>query len=208
MNTTNQPDRKDANHATPARRRLILAARDVFSKKGFGGASIREICLKAGTSSNMVHHYFGSKQGLYDEILAGFTDDVWTVPARIISKTPKNREQVISILEIFIEETLEALILHRETFELVVREKMVFKAFAEYSENFVAFLEASKRAGLLRQDLDTTMLTGAILDRLGNQILYASWIDETTGQNVLSDKGYRTRWLRANLDLFLHGTLA
>lgn len=208
MKSTCNPDLNIIDQATPARNRLILAGSKVFSDKGFGGASIREICQKAGTSSNMIHHYFGNKQGLYDEILASFTDDVWTVPARIISKTPKNKEQMISILEIFIEETLEALILHREIYELVVREKIVFKAFADYSEKFVAFLEASKRANLLRPSLDTTMLTGAILDRLGNQIQFASWIEETSGQSVLSNKDYKARWLKANLDLFLHGALA
>lgn len=191
----------------PARERLIAAGSKVFWDKGFGGASVREICDQAGTSSNMIHHYFGSKQGLYDEILAGFSESLLVVPIRIISEPPHNRENLIARLEIFVTETLEAIIAQPELFKLVVREKIIFAVFATYHQQLQAFLQSAQKAGIVRAALDAEMLTGLILDRLGNQILYEPWIKEFSGSSIVTDADYRKRWLRANLDLILHGIL-
>ena len=199
------PARPDAG--LPARERLIAAGRAVFTEKGFGGATVREICDLAGTTSNMIHHYFGSKQGLYDEILSGFSDSVLVVPIRIISEPPRNRENLVARLEIFLSETLEAIIAHPDLYRLVIRELIIFDVFENYNEQLVKFLDSAKEVGIVRPELDSEMLTGVILDRLGNQILYAPWIKEISGQCIVSDAPYRKRWLRANLDLILHGIL-
>lgn len=199
------PDFSDSS--LPARERLLLAGGAVFAEKGFDGASVREICVLAGTTSNMIHHYFGSKQGLYDEILSGFSERLLVVPIRIISEPPRSRENLIARLEIFIEETLEALIAQPDLYKLVIREQIIFDVFANYNQKLVNFLEAAKQDGIVRPELDTEMLTGLILDRLGNQVLYAPWIKETSGQSMHSGDSYKKRWLRANLDLILHGML-
>jgi len=197
---TDQPD--------PARARLIAAARTEFSEKGFSGASVRAICARASTSSNMIHHYFGSKQALYDEVLSGFSDGVFSVPIRIISEPPASREIFVTRFKIFVAETLEALVAQGDLYSLIVREKVIFEVFSEYNARLIGYLEAAKKAGIVRVDLDTEMLTGLIFDRLSNQILFEAWIKESTGESVLSSEKYKNRWLKANLDLILRGILA
>ncbi|MFV2002490.1 MAG: TetR/AcrR family transcriptional regulator [Paracoccaceae bacterium] len=191
----------------PARDRLIIAGGAVFSVQGYSGASVREICKLAGTGSNMIHHYFGSKQGLYDEILSGFSERLFVVPIRIISEPATNRENLMARLEIFLVETLEALIAQQELYRLVIREQIIFEVFETYNAQLVKFLDAAKEIGIVRAELDSEMLTGLILDRLGNQILFAPWISETSGQNIMSGGTFKKRWLKANLDLILHGIL-
>ncbi|MFT4717472.1 MAG: AcrR family transcriptional regulator [Paracoccaceae bacterium] len=190
------------------RARLILAGRTEFSEKGFSGASVRMICKRAETSSNMIHHYFGSKQGLYDEILSSFSERVFMVPIRIIREPAKSREHLEARLEFFVEETLEALIAQADIYRLVVREQVIFEPFVKYNEQLVKFLDASKKSGFVREDLDSEMLTGLILDRLGNQVLFAPWMEEIDGKSVLSDETYKRRWLKANTDLILHGIVS
>ena len=51
------------------RHRLLEAAILVFAEKGFDGAGIREIALKAKANSALVQYYFGSKEGLYTAAL-------------------------------------------------------------------------------------------------------------------------------------------
>ncbi|NOX39612.1 MAG: TetR/AcrR family transcriptional regulator [Alphaproteobacteria bacterium] len=189
------------------RDRLIEAGTALFSQHGFAAATVREICGLADVGGNMVHHYFGNKQGLFDEIMSGFTEDVWQVPMRIISAPAESRQNLISRLEIFFEETFEALVSHRRLYEMAVREKMIFEVFTSYTTQFVRYIEAAKQAGFVREALDIEMLTGFVLDRLGNQILFASWIEKTSGHNVLTDRDYRRRWLKANLDFVFHGML-
>ena len=52
------------------RTNLIMAGIRIFAQKGFKEATVRDICKQAGSSNiNSINYYFGSKQGLYKEIL-------------------------------------------------------------------------------------------------------------------------------------------
>ena len=51
--------------ANDTRARVLQAARTSFGERGFDGATIREIALRAGVDPALVHHYFGSKQQLF-----------------------------------------------------------------------------------------------------------------------------------------------
>lgn len=197
--TEQQPD-------SPKQRLLRESAR-IFGEKGFAGASVREICKAADTSSNMIHHYFGSKQGLYDAVLSDFSEKVFEVPVRVIQTVPSTRAGFAARLEIFFQESLYALLENRHVYEMVHRERLVVASFLSYNASLIAFLEGGKELGLIRQDLDCEMLTGLILDRIGAQIYYADPIKHWANVDVLNDKAYQDRWVAANLDLFLNGAL-
>jgi TetR/AcrR family transcriptional regulator len=47
---------------------LIDAAETVFLDKGFGGASLSAIAQRAGMTKSLIHHHFGSKEGLWREV--------------------------------------------------------------------------------------------------------------------------------------------
>jgi len=51
------------------RSRLLDAAREVFSQRGFQGATVREICRRAEANGAAVNYHFGSKNGLLAEAL-------------------------------------------------------------------------------------------------------------------------------------------
>lgn len=56
--------------ASDSRTQLIQAAAQVFSVKGFDGASTREICQAAGVNLSAIKYYFADKAGLYRAVLA------------------------------------------------------------------------------------------------------------------------------------------
>src|SRR5580693_8362870 len=67
--------------AEERRRQLIEVAIDLFSKKGFGGTTTREIAAAAGVTEAIIFRHFATKQDLYKAILdtrcAGTCTEEW-----------------------------------------------------------------------------------------------------------------------------------
>ncbi len=75
-----RPVNADAQ-ATQAR--ILATAYDLFASHGMDGASIRDIAKGAGVSLAMVHHYFGSKQGLYEACLSAMVTELGGLRAEL-----------------------------------------------------------------------------------------------------------------------------
>jgi len=50
---------------TEPRQRLLLAAEALFARKGYDGATVREICDRAGMNVAAINYHFGDKERLY-----------------------------------------------------------------------------------------------------------------------------------------------
>ena len=62
-----KPD--DTRASDDTKGRLLKAAIEVFSEKGFEASTIREICSRAGANVALIHYHFGDKLELYTEVL-------------------------------------------------------------------------------------------------------------------------------------------
>lgn len=193
-------------NAVPTRQRLLSAGAEVFAEKGYEGGSTRDICARANTSINMVHHYFGNKAGLLEAIVEQYGEHVLAVPMQLLAVPAKSRDDFISRIEMLFVTTLEACLEHRNLLKVVMREDASPQALVDYTDTFVQFLDQGKQHGLVREGLDTTMITGAILDRIINQVLYIPGLSQAHGIDV-TDPGYRQRWCTSNVDFFVHGIL-
>jgi AcrR family transcriptional regulator len=66
----------------PGTRQAVLgAARQLFAERGYDGASVRDIAAAAGVDPALVHHYFGTKQGLFLAVLGAPFNPADLVPA-------------------------------------------------------------------------------------------------------------------------------
>lgn len=63
-----------ARDAIATRARLLAAAREVFSCRGYGDVGVREIATLAGCDPALIRRYFGTKEALFAEALAGTLD--------------------------------------------------------------------------------------------------------------------------------------
>ena len=193
--------------ALPVQDRLFREGARLFAEKGFGSVSVREICKAAGTSINMIHHYFGSKDGLLQAIVDRHGAAVFAVPIRLLANPVRSGEDLVSRIEMLIETTLEACMAERDVMMVVLREQAEVPALTAFQSAFVTFLDAAKEAGHVRAELDSAMISGAILDRVVNQAQFAPWLLATRGIDLKNDAAYRRTWCAANADLFLNGLL-
>src|SRR3974377_150047 len=56
-------------HASDRRRQLVEAALEVFSRKGFGGTTTKEIAAAAGVTEAIIFRHFPTKSDLYNAVL-------------------------------------------------------------------------------------------------------------------------------------------
>jgi TetR/AcrR family transcriptional regulator len=72
MNTTTrkQPGRPPASGDQTVRQQLLAAARGLFAQQGYHAISTRQVAEAAKVNPAMIHYYFGSKEGLYEAMLA------------------------------------------------------------------------------------------------------------------------------------------
>jgi TetR/AcrR family transcriptional regulator len=53
-----------------ARTQILKAAADLFAARGYEGTNLRAVARAAGVSQPLIHHHFGSKQGLWEAVKA------------------------------------------------------------------------------------------------------------------------------------------
>lgn len=60
--------RKQQAAAQDTREAILDVAERLFAEHGFHGVTVREVARKAHVDSALLHYYFGTKQGLFDEM--------------------------------------------------------------------------------------------------------------------------------------------
>ncbi|WP_033310384.1 TetR family transcriptional regulator [Streptomyces iakyrus] len=64
--TARRRGRPPRTESADTRDRILTAARDEFSERGYEKTSVRGIAKSAGVDSALVHHYFGTKEQVFE----------------------------------------------------------------------------------------------------------------------------------------------
>lgn len=64
-----RPGRPPASKADETRKRIVNAARAVFSERGYDGATFQAIAERSDLTRPALNHYFSSKRALYHEVM-------------------------------------------------------------------------------------------------------------------------------------------
>jgi AcrR family transcriptional regulator len=195
----------DSPKEKSTKERLLSSGSLLFGEKGYSQVSVREICKHAHTSMNMIHHYFGSKEGLYEAIVDHFDTQLFAMPIKLLDKSPRSKEDFQARIEWLFETTLDAYLANKAILVLVDREQPKLDSLIEFSIAFKDFIEQAKQLGFARKELDAEMVLGFMLDRIHNQVQFLPWIKKNHGLDIENDKAYRTHWCAANVDLFMNG---
>jgi len=101
-----------------SKQKIIKAAMDVFSRKGYAKANIREIARTAGISVGGVYLYFRNKEELYRSLINERMLDIGSKTETIAGKTQSASEALSHFLSLHVENALK----HKEFILLHIRE--------------------------------------------------------------------------------------
>lgn len=195
------------------RQSILDAAVSEFWAHGYRGASVRDICARAGASSNAITYHFGSKEKLYQEILDRFAALQQEKAQISLSGELRSQEEFEIRLEMFLTQLLEVYLTNREAFLIVLREfeqllpesdVTAIRELVEINYSLSNFVQKAKDQGFVRDDIDTDIVSGTLLDRLISQARFAHTHEQFFNVTSL-DPEYRAYWVRASLGLVLNG---
>jgi AcrR family transcriptional regulator len=101
-----------------SKQKIMKAAMDVFSRKGYAKANIREIARTAGISVGGVYLYFRNKEELYRSLINERMLDIGSKTETIAGKTQSASEALSHFLSLHLENALK----HKEFILLHIRE--------------------------------------------------------------------------------------
>lgn len=100
------PGRPPGSDGAETRKRILKAARDVFSVTGFDNASLKEIAEAAGLTRNAISNYYRGKLELYDAALSSVHEAaVGRILARTLATEGSPRDRLLLIFDGVVEET-------------------------------------------------------------------------------------------------------
>jgi TetR/AcrR family transcriptional regulator len=168
-----EPDTSSTPHDPTSRQRLLHAAVEIFDRKGYASASVREIVERAGVTKPVLYYYFGSKEGLLLAILETGARDLAAAVDGAATHAGTIRERIGHVCK-----AVHTLIRARSS-EMRVSHASYFSAsehlptfdFRQFDRTIVGGLEHLVRQGIESGELRPVSSTDAALAILGVLVL-------------------------------------
>ena len=142
------------------REALLDAAEVVFLEKGFGNTALSEIANRAGLTKSLIHHYFGSKKNLWQEVKQRRFDFYGRQQLDMLSDAPPTEDLLRNSVELYfrflkdnteIVQILAWMFLERDMDECLTKDQELIEAGLEK-------IRAGQAAGHLRRDVDARFI--------------------------------------------------
>jgi AcrR family transcriptional regulator len=150
------------------RERLLQAAVDLYSAKGFGGASVEDVVRRAGVTKGAFYHHFESKAHLIMAIHNGFVDLQIGEITGIVEKGLTPEETLAEAIVVIVRNVLN----RKESVTLFIREypampknidPVVRARRREYEQLLVGVIDRGREIGVFHTELPTNVLLYGIL---------------------------------------------
>ncbi|MBX9735217.1 MAG: TetR/AcrR family transcriptional regulator [Chitinophagaceae bacterium] len=158
------------------REHLINEAIELFAEKGFEGTSIRDLATRAGVNIAMVNYYFGSKEKLFEAIVAKKASHMRGVLDIILAnKALTEIEKLDAIIEGYVTRFFAYPTFHRVLQqELLVssRDHMhetIIELFIRNTKDVVGIIQKGIKSGVFKK-VDPELTFASIIGTL-NQVL-------------------------------------
>jgi AcrR family transcriptional regulator len=198
------------------REHILIVAEELFSDKGFDGASVRDIAQRAGVNLAMISYYFGSKEKLLESLIefrAGYVHGILEELNKDESLSPWDK--IDRLVDFYVDRILSNLRFHTIMFQETsarseeIKNRMVAIKVRNL-EIIKKIITDGQQKKLFRQ-VDVTMTVGTIMGTISYYTHSKTYACMTLAlEENLDDEQYRLRLstrLKAHLKQLLRAHL-
>lgn len=139
------------------KRRILEAAARCFAKHGFARTRVEDVAAEARVSRALVHHHFGSKEDLAQQVQLHMLEEWSAAVDRAIAGAATTGDALAAWLRVNLSDTRRRPLLHAilaDAALLASFEDAARRSMAEWREKLVALLREGVARGEFRADLD------------------------------------------------------
>jgi TetR/AcrR family transcriptional regulator len=195
--------------------RIIAAARDEFSRRGFDGARVDQIARKAGVNKQLVFYYFHSKRGLFNAVLAKGASQLeqalTALPVAADQHGPSGSaaQHPLDRIRAALATQFDFLTEHPELVALLAQAgRSEARPFAPAIKRLVVLLAEGQGRGHVRDDLDPHLAAAQALVLMVAYLGLESLIAVSAPPLGADEPALRERWKDAAVRLVLEGVAA
>lgn len=177
------PGRPPAAKAAETRKRILHAAREVFSERGYDAATFQAIAVRADLTRPAINHYFSSKRELYREVV----DETNAVVVAASVERARRETTLIGRVSGFVEAATQAEMENRSAAAFLMTVALEAQRHPELgpreadsmrsTREFLAWaINDAIEAGELAGDADASALTELLIAVLLGMGFYAGFV--------------------------------
>lgn len=182
--------------------RIIAAATEEFSRRGFHGARVDHIARRAGVNKQLLFYYYHSKRGLFHATLARAVAAMERALAAVAVPPGRPVERIRHALEA----QFDFLTHHPELVALISHAGRSEAApFAPAIKRLVVLLAEGQGRGQVRDDLDPHLAAAQALVLMVGYLKLEELIAASAPPLGADEPALRERWRQAAVDLVVNG---
>jgi len=185
--------------------RIVAAASDEFSLRGFEGARVDRIARRAGVNKQLLFYYYHSKHGLFRTVLERAVVEL----EESLAALPAPSGHPIERLRTVLTAQFEFLGRHPELVSLLAHaERSDAAPFAPAIRRLVVLLAEGQGLGQVRDDVDPHVASAQALVLMVGYLKLESLIAASAPPLAADEPALRERWRKSAVDLVIHGVSA
>jgi TetR/AcrR family transcriptional regulator len=185
--------------------RIVRAAREEFSTRGFAGARVERIAKAAEVNKQLLFYYYHSKRGLFQAVVRSGVIELESALTALPTSTGKPLDRLQDALAAL----FEFLTAHPDLVTLISHaDRMDAAPFAPAIRRLVVMLAEGQGLGQVRGDLDPHLAAAQAVVLMVAYLRLESLIAASAPPLGADESTLRERWKRAAVDLIVNGVRA
>ena len=186
--------------------RIVQAAREEFSRRGFAGARVDQIARRAGVNKQLLFYYYHSKRGLFQAVLTESASELENALAGLALPAGGPLER----LRLTLQAQFEFLARHPQVVALLAQgtRSVGGVAFAPAINRLVVLLAEGQGLGQVRDDLDPHLAAAQALILMVGYLNMEAVVAASARPLGADEPALGERWREAAVELVVGGVSA